>query len=194
MKPIISSLYEKKFPGGNVVKALVQLGFVWTWVSRVLCECCCPCLSVCLSVRALFGWAEHTSAADKGWPLEQMNPIVVHISLVTVLPPPLPVHPAPSHGQESLLIPWQRDQDCSWATSGIAGLSWRLLLCSLCWFRHYLWLTPRDNTAVVQGEAVNAVLNIQTVLWAWEVKAWHSLSSRPLYFTLLLQYIYCNCV
>lgn len=43
---------------------------------------------------------------------------------------------------------------CSWATSGIAELSWRLLLYSLCCFRHYLWLTWRNSIAIFQGEAV----------------------------------------
>lgn len=119
-----------------------------------------------LCVCALFGRAVHTSAADRGCPLEQMYPIVVHISLVTVLPAPLCVHPAcflwPGLMPGIAADPTAGDQAgwgsiVPWATSGIAGLSWRLLLCSLCCFRHYLWLTWGDNTAVVQGEAVNTV-------------------------------------
>lgn len=138
-------------------------GVVWIWVNHcVLCECCCMSVCVC----ALFGWAVHTSAADRGWPLEQMYPIVVHISLVTVLPAPLCVHPAhlpwpgltPGIAADPMAAwPGWLGQRCSWATSGMAGLSWRLLLCSLCCFRHYLWLTWGDNTAVVQGEAVSTV-------------------------------------
>lgn len=191
----------KKFPRGNVVKHHVEPGpFSWSRVD--LSEPSAVWVLLCLSVHALFDWAVHTSAAGRGWPLEQMYPIVVHISLVTALPEPcvciLPLPMARAHSGIAAdpmgVWPGWPEQHCSWATSGIAGLSWRLLLCSLCWFRHYLWLIWRDNTAVVQGEAVNTVLNIQTVLWIWEVKAWHNLSSWPLYFTLLLQYFYCNYV
>lgn len=97
-------------------------GVMWTWVSVVW-------VLLHLSVCALFGWAVHTSAANRGWPLEQMSPIVVHISLVTVLPAPclciLPASMARAHSR-----------DCCWSHgsmtrvalslhhSGIAGLSW----------------------------------------------------------------------
>lgn len=113
----------------------------------------------------------HTSAVirrgvclpTRGWPPEQMYPIMVRVSLVTGLTVPLCAHPAafstpglkPRITADPLAAVWPGRPRwyCSWATSGVAGLSWRLLLYSLCCFRHYLWLTWR-NIAVVQGEAV----------------------------------------
>lgn len=153
-------------------------GVVWTCVSVVW-------VLLRLSVCALFGWAVHTHLLPTGaglwsrcpplwcpspwWPCSQRP-------CVCILPT--------SHGrgslQGSLLIPWHY----SWATSGIAGLSWRLLLCSLCCFIHYLWLTWGHNAAV-QGKTA---LNIQTVLWAWVVKVWHTLDLFILlyYFNTLI--------
>lgn len=168
-------------------------GVVWTWVSRVLCVCCCVCLSVCacsvwLSCAHICCWQGLASGADV--PYCGTHLLGDHTPSARVcascLLPMARAHSRDhcwSHGSVTRLTGWR----CSWAASGIAGLSWRLLLCLLCCFRHYLWLTWRNNTAVLQEEAVNYVLNIQTVLWAWEVKAWHNLSSWPLYFTLLLQ-------
>lgn len=114
----------------------------------------------------------HTSAAvrrivclpTRGWPPKQMYPIMVRVSLVTGLTVPLCAHPAdfstpglkPRIAADPLAAVWPGYPRwyCSWATSGVAGLSWRLLLYSLHCFRHYLWLTWRNNIAVVQGEAV----------------------------------------
>lgn len=100
----------------------------------------------------------HTSAVvrhgvclpTRGWPPEQMYPIMVRVSLVTGLTVPLCAHPAsfstpglkPRIAADPLAAVWPGRPRwyCSWATSGVAGLSWRLLLYSLCCFRHYLWL------------------------------------------------------
>lgn len=166
-------------------------GVVWTWVSVVwvllhLSVCLCSVWLSCAHICCQQGLASGADVPHCGAHLPG-----------DCAPSALPVHPACFHGQGSLqgllLIPWQHDQGGivlaplwhSWAQLG-------LLLCSFCCFTLYLWLSWREITAVVQGEAVNTVLNIQTVLWGWEVKAWHSISSWPLYFTLLLQYINCN--
>lgn len=63
----------KKFPRGNVVKHLYSQvpspGVMWTWVSRVLCECCWSvCLSACsvwLSCAHICCWQGLASGADE---------------------------------------------------------------------------------------------------------------------------------
>lgn len=187
----------KKFPRGNVVKHHIQPGpFSWSRVdlSQPSVVCVLLCLSVCvcsvrLSCAHICCW-QGLLASEAEVPYCDMHLLGDHTPSACVrasclLPRQARAHSRDqcwSHGSVTRLAGWH----CSWATSGIAGLSWRLLLCSfICCFRHYLWLTWRDNTAVVQEEAVNTVLNIQTVLWTWEVKAWRNLSSWPLYFTLI---------
>lgn len=150
----------------------------------------------------------HTSAAvqsvvclpTRGWPLKQMYPIIVRVSLVTRLTVSSCMHPAYFSTQGLKLriladpfvavLPGQPRPFPSLATSGIAGLSWMLLLYSLHCFRHYLWLTWRkkDMILLFRGKLFYTV-NILTVLWAWDTKAWHILSlwapnspSGPLYF------------
>lgn len=151
----------------------------------------------------------HTSAAvwgdvclpTGGWPPEQMYPIMVRVSLVTGLTVPLCAHPAYFSAPglklkiaaDPLAAAWPGRPRwyCSWATSGVAGLSWRLLLYSLRCFRHYLWLTWRNNIAVVQGEVValcwisNCPLGLRGKGLALPLGAPDS-SSGPLCFTLIL--------
>lgn len=92
-------------------------------------------------------------------------------------------HGQGSH-QGSLLIPWQRDQ-AGWDSVVLGPPQAWLGSAGGCCCVHYAVL---DTTSDLLEETILllfrgkllAVLNIHTVLWASEVKAWHNLSSLPL--------------
>lgn len=111
---------------------------------------------------------------------------LLYVSLVTRLTVSSCMHPAYFLTQglkpriladpSVAVLPGQPRPFRSLATSGIAGLGWMLLLYSLRCFRHYLWLTWRkkDVMLLFRGKLFYTV-NILTVLWAWDAKAWHIL-------------------
>lgn len=92
-------------------------------------------------------------------------------------------HGQGSH-QGSLLIPWQRDQ-AGWDSVVLGPPQAWLGSAGGCCCVHYAVL---DTTSDLLEETILllfrgkllALLNIHTVLWASEVKAWHNLSSLPL--------------